>query len=111
MKLRIRVFQDRIEFFNPGALPKPLEQLLREDISLPRNGIIAKLFRVANLSENGGYGFEKMNKGWTTYNNTKPEYLSEIDFFKVTFSTLQDSRNSGDGEAEVPDRYQTGTRP
>ena len=89
MKPRIRAFYDRIEFFNPGALPKPLEKLLNEDISLPRNGIIAKLFRVANLSENGGYGFDKMNKGWKTYNDTMPEYVSEIDYFKVAFNTLK----------------------
>ena len=89
MKPRIRSFYDRIEFLNPGALPKPLERLIQEDISLPRNGIVAKLFRVADLSENGGYGFDKMNKGWKSYNNSEPQYLSEIDFFKVTFNTIK----------------------
>jgi len=41
---RIRVFSNRFEFFNPGALPKKIELILKEDFSLPRNPIIAKAF-------------------------------------------------------------------
>jgi len=89
MKSRIRVFYDHIEFLNPGGLPLPLEKLINSDISLPRNKIIAKLFRVVNLSENGGYGFEKMNNGWKSYNGTSPEYLPDPSFFKVTFNTMK----------------------
>ena len=93
MKPRIRCFYDRIEFYNPGGLPKPLEKIIQEDISLPRNGIIAKLFRVANLAENGGYGFDKMQKGWIIYNNTKPLYEYDIDSFKVVFNTVKQDNN------------------
>ncbi|MDR1004590.1 MAG: putative DNA binding domain-containing protein, partial [Prevotellaceae bacterium] len=57
MKPRIRVFTNRIEFENPGALPRPVKELLNEDVTIPRNPVIAKLFRVANLCENAGYGF------------------------------------------------------
>ena len=103
MHPRIRSFHDRIEFFNPGSLPKPLEKIIAEDISLPRNKIIAKLFRVASLAENGGYGFDKMTKGWKAYNNTAPAYTSDIDWFKVTFNTVKP-------QAEGTDRDQTGTR-
>jgi ATP-dependent DNA helicase RecG len=53
-KLRIRVFDCRIEFFNPGALPKPLDKMMAEDISMPGNPVIAKLFRVVKLAENAG---------------------------------------------------------
>lgn len=88
MRARIRVFYNHIEFFNPGGLPLSLEKIMKSDISLPRNKIIAKLFRVANLSENGGYGFEKMNKGWKSYNGTEPEYEEDLDLFKVTFNTV-----------------------
>ncbi|MFH0734514.1 MAG: RNA-binding domain-containing protein [bacterium] len=93
MKPRIRCFNDRIEFYNPGGLPKPLEKIIQEDISLPRNGIIAKLFRVANLAENGGYGFDKMQKGWIIYNNTIPLYEYDIDSFKVVFNTVKQDNN------------------
>jgi ATP-dependent DNA helicase RecG len=60
MKPRIRVFTNRIEFENPGALPRPIEELMKEDVSVPRNPVLAKLFRIAKFCENAGYGFDKM---------------------------------------------------
>ena len=51
----IRVFMDRIEFQNPGGFIVPVNRVLEEAISLPRNPIIIKLFRFAKLSENAGY--------------------------------------------------------
>ena len=67
MKPRIRVFDNRIEFLNPGAPPKSIETFIREDISLPRNPILAKLFRSVRLAENAGTGFTKMIRGWQIY--------------------------------------------
>ncbi|OYT34997.1 MAG: hypothetical protein B6U87_01130 [Candidatus Aenigmarchaeota archaeon ex4484_52] len=64
---RIRVFSDRFEFFNPGALPKKIEFILKEDFSLPRNPIIAKIFRFVKFSENIGSGFHKIFNGWKTH--------------------------------------------
>lgn len=84
-KARIRVFQDRLEFFNPGALPESLERIMAEDLSLPRNPILAKLFRVARLAENAGYGFDKMIQGWRSYTTTAPEFEQGLNFTKVTF--------------------------
>ena len=37
MKPRIRVFLDRIEFLNPGCLPKDIESIMKEDFTMPRN--------------------------------------------------------------------------
>lgn len=99
---RIRVFDDRIEFFNPGALPKPLKKLLEEDISMPRNQIIAKFFRVANLAENAGYGFDKMINGWKTYTGNPPEFDQGRDYTKVTFHFLKRKKQQ---------RAQVGTKP
>ncbi len=115
MKPRIRCFYDRIEFYNPGGLPKPLEKIIQEDISLPRNGIIAKLFRVANLAENGGYGFDKMQKGWIVYNNTKPIYYCDIDSFKVVFNAVKQDNNilepeTDRGQTIINLRTETGDR-
>ena len=76
---------DRIEFFNPGALPKPLKKLLEEDISLPRNPIIAKFFRVVKLAENAGYGFDKMINSWKEYTGSEPEFDQGQDYTKATF--------------------------
>ena len=85
MKPRIRIFMDRIEFLNPGALPKPLKMIIQEDISMPRNPVIAKVFRVAKLAENAGYGFDKMIDGWRPYADSKPEFYQGFDFTKSVF--------------------------
>ncbi len=82
---RIRVFSDRFEFFNPGALPKKIELILKEDFSLPRNPTIAKAFRFLRFSENIGSGFHKMINGWNSKYRLKPIIEGDFDFYKITF--------------------------
>jgi len=84
---RIRVFLDRFEFFNPGALPKKIELILKEDFSLPRNPIIAKAFRFLRFSENIGSGFHKMIYGWDKQYHLKPIIDGDFDYYKITFPT------------------------
>jgi ATP-dependent DNA helicase RecG len=84
MKPRIRVFTNRIEFENPGALPRPVKELLNEDVTIPRNPVIAKLFRIANLCENAGYGFDKM-LAWKTETRQEVTFETWVDKTKVTF--------------------------
>ena len=76
---RIRIFTNHIEFFNPGGLPKPIEELKAKDLSLPRNPLITKLFRMVRLAENAGYGFDRIEANWKKYNNTAPEYDISFD--------------------------------
>lgn len=82
---RIRMFSDRFEFFNPGALPKKIELILKEDFSLPRNPTIAKAFRFLRFSENIGSGFHKMIYGWDKKYKVKPIIDGDFDFYKITF--------------------------
>jgi len=82
---RIRVFSDRFEFFNPGALPKKIELILKEDFSLPRNPILAKIFRFLKFSDNIGSGFHKMIYGWDKKYHLKPLIDGDFDFYKITF--------------------------
>jgi len=82
---RIRFFSDRIEFFNPGGLPKPLKYILKEDYSQPRNFYVAKMFRFLKLSEGVGSGFHKMITGWNQYYGVKPIIESDFDYYKITF--------------------------
>ena len=82
---RIRIFSDRFEFYNPGALPKKIELILKEDFSLPRNPIIAKMFRFIRLSENIGSGFHKMINGWNAKYHLRPIIDGDFDFYKITF--------------------------
>ena len=37
------------------------------------------------LSENAGFGFDKMETNWYQYNKTKPEYTIDFDFVIVDF--------------------------
>lgn len=76
---RIRIFTNHIEYYNPGGLPKPLEDLKGKDLSMPRNPILAKLFRMVKLAENAGYGFDKIDDNWKVYNGTEPEYITDFD--------------------------------
>ncbi len=99
-KPRIRVFTDRIEFFNPGALPKNLKYILSQDFSLPRNSTMAHIFRTVQLSENIGAGFHKMINGWKSHYGTEPEIEGDFDYYKIVF-------RFGDG---VKDRVKDGVK-
>ena len=84
MKPRVRIFSDRIEFENPGAFPRPIPELLKKDISIPRNPVLTKLFRSVKLADNAGYGFDKMLK-WEVATKTKVVFDNSIDVALVTF--------------------------
>jgi len=86
-KPRIRIFLDHIEFYNPGGLPKDLNDLRKADISQPRNPLIAKMFRVIKLAETAGYGFDKIFKGWSTYVDDVPIYISRLDYVDLKMTT------------------------
>lgn len=83
-KPRIRVFDDRIELRNPGSLPKSVEELISSDLSIPRNPILAKIFRAVRLAENAGFGFDKMINGWKSYYNSEPDFETDTTSTIVT---------------------------
>ncbi len=84
-KPRIRILSDRIEFLNPGSLPKDIKYILKEEFSMPRNNTIARIFRTIKLSENIGSGFYKMFKGWISYYKRKPKVEGDFDYYKIMF--------------------------
>ena len=70
---------------NPGSFPLPIQELLKKDVSFPRNPVIAKLFRNVKLAENAGYGFHKMLK-WEEVTQNKVCFENSIAFTLVTFN-------------------------
>ena len=60
MHYTIRVFSDRIEFQNPGMFIIDLNEVKERNVSFPRNPTIINLFRYAKLSEDAGYGIDKI---------------------------------------------------
>lgn len=83
----IRVYTDRIELQNPGGFHIPLDRLVSEAISQPRNPSIIKLFRAAKLGENAGYGIDKIRK-WTELTGKDVAFNSEITYSTVTYYDL-----------------------
>lgn len=56
----IRVYADRINMFNPGATTIPIDKILEEKATEPRNPTIAKAFRLLGWAESAGSGMSKI---------------------------------------------------
>ena len=80
----IHVYVNRVEFFNAGAFPIPIEQIGEKLYSNPRNPIIAKLFRLVHLSETVGYGMDLMRE-WKPITGFAMSVTSDITSTTVTF--------------------------
>lgn len=77
----IRVFDDRIEFQNPGRIMFPLDELRNKIHSVPRNPSIIRLLRHCRLGENAGYGIQRMLK-WEDI--TGQQVIWESDMISTT---------------------------
>lgn len=73
----IRIYDNRIEFQNPGRFIRGLEHLRDTIQSAPRNPTILKLFRYAKLSENAGYGIDKIYS-WERLTGEKVEISTDV---------------------------------
>ena len=93
----IHVYTNRVEFFNAGAFPIPIEQIGAKLYSNPRNPTIAKLFRLVHLSETVGYGMDLMRE-WKPATGFEMSIESDITSTTVTFylQTINDNVNVND---------------
>ena len=73
-----------IGYENPGKLPRPVEELMKTDETLPRNPVLAKFFRIAKLCESAGFGFDKMLQ-WKKQTGNDVFFETTIDKTKFTF--------------------------
>ncbi len=105
-KSRIRIFSNHIEFYNPGGLPKPIEELRTKDLSISRNPILTKLFRMVKLAENIGSGLEKIESNWLAYNKSTPTYQLDFDATIVKFPlSVVDIETDKDLEKDADTRH------
>ena len=82
----IKIFDDRIEFFNPGKLfgNLTIKQLLSDNyISQPRNKLIAKAFKEAGLIERYGSGIKRILNICKNYGIKQPVFEEVFNGFRV----------------------------
>ncbi|HLA26382.1 MAG TPA: ATP-binding protein [Syntrophales bacterium] len=86
--IQIRIFDDRLEIWSPGLLPKELniKSLLVENRSIPRNRGLAKIFHDIGFIEGWGTGFQRMVAGCAMIGNPKPELKEITGAFVVKFN-------------------------
>lgn len=95
----IKVFNDRIEFFNPGRLLEGLsiEQLVSGNyISAIRNKQIATVFKEAGIIEKYGSGIKRILEAMRAYGSPDPLFEEIQNGFRVTvFKTTQKTTQNG----------------
>lgn len=93
----IRVFDDRIVMQNPGRFILAADEFRSRILSMPRNPSIIRLFRHPKLSENAGYGIDKIS-GWKKLTGKSVIFDSDMLISTVTYplTTTKDSRRVGE---------------
>lgn len=84
MHSTIRVFNDRIEFQNPGRFAVRISDKPGKVKSVPRNPNIISFFRFARQGENAGYGIDKIMR-WNKLTGLEVDFESDITSSTVTY--------------------------
>ena len=84
--VQVRIFDDRLEIWNPGGLPSGLtvEKLRKKHTSIPRNPLIARAFFWVKYVEEVGTGTNKIIKWCKEWGLPEPEFEDTGTGFVVT---------------------------
>ncbi len=97
----IRVFNDKIIMQNPGRFILDASEFRSRVLSMPRNPSIIKFFRHPKLSENAGYGIDKIIK-WKELTGSEVKFESDLLISTVTYPlTKVNSRQSEKTKDEI----------
>ncbi len=95
----IKIFDNRIEFFNPGDLYDDLtiEELQNNNyISKTRNKLIALMFKECGLIEKYGSGIERIKRLCTKHHIPNPKFEEMQKGFRVTiYKEIAQAKNDG----------------
>ena len=85
--MQVRIFDDRLEVWNPGTLPPELsiDSLYKAHASRPRNPRFAQALHIARLIEHWGTGTLRMIDACAAHNLPRPVFALEMGSFIVTF--------------------------
>ena len=86
-KVQVRIFDDRLEIWNPGKLPPELtvEKLKRTHDSIPPNPLIARAFFWIGYAEEVGTGTNKIVQWCKEWDLPEPKFAEAGGSFVVTF--------------------------
>lgn len=104
MHSTIRVYTNRIEFQNAGRFIIDLDKLYEQISSMPRNPSIIKFFRYAKLSENAGYGIDKMMR-WKELTGKEVSFESELTHSNVIYLLPEKGGQYPPSTPQVPPKY------
>jgi ATP-dependent DNA helicase RecG len=86
----VKVFDNHIEFFNPGSLPQSIsiEQLISGDYtSQARNKKVASIFKEAGVIEKYGSGIKRIQNSFLDYGLKAPVFENFQHGFRVVVQT------------------------
>lgn len=88
-RIRVSMFEDRIEICSPGGLPRGLskEEYLKGQVSVFRNPILSNVFFRLNIIESFGTGIIKIKQAYEGC-ETKPEFDIFENSIKITLPTI-----------------------
>jgi ATP-dependent DNA helicase RecG len=116
--VQIRVFDDRVEVWNPGALPDgwTVEKLKEEHESVPKNPLIADHFFLTRLIEKWGTGTIEMIRQCEEWGVPEPEFKDTGTSIVVTFRKSEfteeflDSLNLNERQKKAVEFINTGKK-
>ena len=84
--VQVRIFDDRLEIWNPGNLPKGLtiNKLKTKHESIPKNKLIANVFFMIKYIEHWGTGTNRMIRWCLEHSLPEPEFEDTKTSFIVT---------------------------
>lgn len=83
--IQMKVYNDHIELWNPGALPEgyTIKDILKGHASIPRNSNLANIFYKAGFIENWGRGISKITEGFKASGLEAPQFEIMGDGVKI----------------------------
>lgn len=86
-QIQIRIFDDRLEVWSPGILPRELtpEEIIRENRSVPRNTTLAGIFYNTRQIESWGSGFPRIFSESEKHGEVNVSMRYVDNFFVVSF--------------------------
>lgn len=110
-KVQVRIFDDRMEIWNPGALPPELTfaKLKRKHDSIPRNPSIAHAFFWIRYAEEVGTGTKKIVQWCKEWGLPEPKYEEAGGSFVLTFRNSKYTEEDID-EMDISERQKKAIR-